>query len=245
MDLVKIKKILKEAQSIVLIILAVLVFRSTFYEPFRIPSGSMIPTLLIGDFILVNKFSYGFKVPFSDFTLTDKINFNPIYLFGKKNPERGDVVVFKFPSDPSTNFIKRVVGLPGDILEVKNKTVYINEKPVELSEINGKEISNDMDDKFKGYKFKFFKEKIGTKEHVLQLDQDNYYKLDYSKITIPPGKFFMMGDNRDYSYDSRGWGLVSEELIKGKAMFVWFSFILPFGDNPIKFRPWRIFQDIN
>ena len=239
------KNFFKEIKAVLLIIIAVLIFRSSFYEPYRIPSGSMIPTLLIGDFILVNKFAYGIKFPFSDFTYGDQINLNPIYLFNKENPKRGDVVVFKFPKDPNTNFIKRVVGLPGDTLEIKNKTVYVNNKPIISNEINGKEISDDMDDKFKGYNFKFYKIKTGDHEHIIQLDQDNYYKLDYPKMIIPPGKFFMMGDNRDYSYDSRGWGLVSHEQIKGRAIFIWFSYIFPFGENKTKFRPWRISHMIN
>ena len=110
----------KEVKSISLILLAVLVFRSVLFEPFKIPSGSMIPTLMIGDFILVNKFSYGFKVPFSDINLLG-VNMDPVYLFGKDSPKRGDVVVFKFPKDKSVNYIKRVIGLPGDKVEMKNK----------------------------------------------------------------------------------------------------------------------------
>ncbi len=122
-ELTKKQKIIKEVKSIFWILVLVLTFRSVFFEPFRIPSGSMIPTLMIGDFILVNKMSYGFKVPFSDYW-TD-----PTYLFGKSNPERGDVVVFKYPKDTSINYIKRVVGLPGDTIEIKRKIVYINGKP--------------------------------------------------------------------------------------------------------------------
>lgn len=241
----KVKNILKGAAKFILIIFLVIIFRSVCFEPFRIPSGSMIPTLLIGDFILVNKMAYGIKVPFSDFTFSDKINLNPIYIFGKSNPQRGDVVVFKFPSDPNTNFIKRVVGLPGDTLQIQNKILIINGKAIGGVEFDGKEILQDMDDKFKGYSFKFLKTKTGDHEHVIQLDQDNYYKVDYPKIVIPEGKFFMMGDNRDYSYDSRGWGLVSHELIKGKAKIVWLSFIFPLGENNMKFRPWRILSIIN
>lgn len=240
----KLKSISKELRSIILVVITVLVFRSSFFEPFRIPSGSMIPTLLIGDFILVNKAAYGFKIPFSDFTMGESVNLNPIYLFGKSDPKRGDVVVFKFPTDPNTNFIKRIVGVPGDFIEVRNKVILINDKAVNRVEVDGKEILLDMDDKFKGYNFKFFKEMIGDKEHIYQIDQDNYYKLDYPKTKIPAGKFFMMGDNRDYSYDSRGWGFVSHELIKGEAMFVWLSFIFPFGENKARFRFDRIFKSI-
>ena len=108
----------------------------------------MIPTLMIGDFILVNKFSYGFKVPFSDINLLG-VNMDPIYLFGKESPKRGDVVVFKFPKDKSINYIKRVIGMPGDKIEMKNKVVFVNDKPIKLTPLNGKKIMEDMDDKFK------------------------------------------------------------------------------------------------
>ena len=238
-DLDKKKKVLKEIKSLFIIILAVMTFRSVFFEPFRIPSGSMIPTLMIGDFILVNKFSYGFKVPFTDMVLGQK-SYDPIYLFGESKPKRGDVVVFKYPKDLSINYIKRVIGLPGDSLEIRNKVVYINDKAIEPVEFDGKDIMNDMDEKFKGYNLKFYHTKTGDVDHVIQQDADNYYKVDFEKITIPAGNYFVMGDNRDFSYDSRYWNFVKFEEIKGKAMFVWFSFIFPFGENPMKFRPWRI-----
>lgn len=238
------QKLISEVKSITLIIIAVLTFRSVFFEPFRIPSGSMIPTLMIGDFILVNKFAYGLKVPFTDLVLGDN-SFNPVYIAGKSDPKRGDVVVFKYPKDLSVNYIKRVVGLPGDSLEIRNKVVYINDKAIVPSEVDGKAIMADMDDKFKGYNLKFYKLKTGEHEHIIQQDNDNFFKVDFDKITIPAGKFFMMGDNRDFSYDSRYWGFISHEQIKGRAMFVWFSFIFPFGENPMKFRPARIGTVIN
>lgn len=243
-DLSKKQKLIKEVKSIALIIVAVLTFRSIFFEPFRIPSGSMIPTLMIGDFILVNKFAYGLKVPFTDIVLGDK-SFDPIYIAGKSGPKRGEVIVFKYPKDLSVNYIKRVVGLPGDTLEIRNKVVYINDKAIEPKEFDGKAIMDDMDDKFKGYNLKFYKVKTGDVEHVIQQDNDNYYKVDFDKITVPADSYFVMGDNRDFSYDARYWGFVKHEQIKGRAMFVWFSLIFPFGDNPAKFRPWRIGTPIN
>ena len=178
--LTKKQKAVKEVKSIILIVSLVLVFRSVFFEPFRIPSGSMIPTLMIGDFILVNKMSYGFKVPFSDISIFD-FNSDPIYLFGKSDPKRGDVVVFKFPNDRSINYIKRVVGLPGDEIEIRNKVVFVNGKPLEMKEIPGKDIMEDMDDKFKGYNLKFFNIKTGEHEHIIQQDEDNYYKTGHPK----------------------------------------------------------------
>jgi signal peptidase I len=235
----------KELSSILIVIFFVLIFRSIGFEPFRIPSGSMIPTLMIGDFILVNKFAYGVKVPFSDLSLSDSINLNPIYIFGKKDPERGDVVVFKFPKDHTINYIKRVVGLPGDTLEIKSKVVYINGNPIQMKEFQDQNLIHDMDEKYKTYRLKFYKAKTGKHVHAVQFDGDNYYKADQGKIVIPSGKFFMMGDNRDFSSDSRFWGLVSHEEIKGKAFGIWFSMITPFNEDGPKLRTQRIGLSIN
>jgi signal peptidase I len=217
----------------------VLTFRSVIAEPFRIPSGSMIPTLMIGDFILVNKLSYGVKVPFTDINLFG-FDSNPIYLFGKSDPKRGDVIVFKFPRDKSINYIKRVVAIPGDTIEVRNKILYVNDKPQEMVEIDGKKYLEEMDDKFKKYNFNFLNAKTGNAQHILQFDRDAFYSTDFEKKTIGPNEYFVMGDNRDYSSDSRFWGTVPRENIKGKAMFVWFSLIFPFGEYEFKFRPLRI-----
>lgn len=242
--LTKKQKIKKEIKSISLIVITVLIFRSVLFEPFRIPSGSMIPTLMIGDFILVNKFAYGFKVPFSDISIFG-IDSDPVYLFGESTPSRGDVVVFKYPSDPSINYIKRVVGIPGDTIEIKDKRVYINDEPLDQKEIDGRVIMEDMDDKFKNYNLKFFEAKTGEHNYIIQQDLDNYYKTDYERRTIPNGKYFVMGDNRDFSYDSRFWGYVDHKHIKGEAILVWFSLIFPFGEDAFKFRPWRIGKMIN
>ena len=238
-ELSKKEKFKKEFKSITLIIIVVFTFRSVFFEPFRIPSGSMIPTLMIGDFILVNKFSYGFKVPFSDISLFG-LNWDPIYLFGQERPERGDVIVFKYPDDPSINYIKRLVGLPGDEIEIKDKIVYVNGKSLPMKEFPGKEIMEDMDEKFKYYNLKFYKSQTGDHEHIVQLDSDNFYRVDMDKRKIPKNHYFVMGDNRDFSSDSRSWGYVEHKNIKGEAILVWFSMILPFGDNSFKLRPWRI-----
>ena len=232
------EKAWREFKSISLILIIVLGFRSVFFEPFRIPSGSMIPSLMIGDFILVNKMSYGFKVPFSDWFS------DPIYIGEQKNPKRGDVIVFKFPKDKSINYIKRVIGVPGDTIEMINKEVFVNGEKIKTVDISsgpeGAKIKGDMDEKFKPYNLKYFRTKTGNHEHYTQVNQDNFYNSDFSKRVIPNGKFFVMGDNRDFSSDSRFWGYVSHELIKGEAIFVWFSMILPFSEHDFKFRPWRI-----
>jgi signal peptidase I len=237
-------KFIKEAKSFTLIILSVLVFRSVLFEPFKIPSGSMIPTLLIGDFILVNKFSYGFKVPFSDWFS------DPVYMTEPKKPQRGDVIVFKYPRDTNLNYIKRVVGLPGDSIEIVDKVVYVNNEPVPTEQIDGKAIMEDMDDRYKSYDFTFLKTKTGDVEHVTQLDPSNRYNANYRKFIVPQDKYFVMGDNRDFSADSRSWGTVPFSHIKGKAILVWFSLSVPWPGSEDeqetwKFRPWRIGNMIN
>lgn len=232
------QKFKKEAKSIFWIIFLVLGFRSIFFEPFRIPSGSMIPTLMIGDFILVNKFSYGLKVPFSDWFS------DPVYITSAGAPDRGDVIVFKYPRDPNINFIKRVIGLPGDTVEVVNKVIYINDKPIQTTSLDGKEIMDDMDEQYKRFNFDFFKTQTGEHVHVTQVHKDNGYNADYPKRTIGEGEYFVMGDNRDFSSDSRAWGIVPFENIKGRAILVWFSLSIPLpwssDEESFKFRPWRI-----
>ena len=237
-ELTRKEKIVKEVKSIVLIVFVVLFFRSVFFEPFKIPSGSMIPTLMIGDFILVNKFSYGFKVPFTD------MFGDPVYITEAKKPLRGDVIVFKYPNDTSINYIKRVVGLPGDKIEIIDKVVYVNGKAVVGKEIDGKKIMADMDDKFKFYKFKFFETQTGEHKHVTQVHVDNRFNQNNPAVIVPSGHYFVMGDNRDFSADSRYWGFVPFGHIKGKAILVWFSIIAPWTDDPFKFRPWRIGNSI-
>ncbi len=230
----------KEFKDIVIIITLVLAFRSIFFEPFKIPTGSMIPTLSIGDFILVNKFSYGLKVPFSDWFS------DPIYITEAKKPKAGDVVVFKYPKDESLNYIKRVIGTPGDTVQMIDRVIYINNKPVETVEVDGKEYVEDMVEKYQSYNFKFFKTYTGEAEHITQIDQDNEYDvlINFPQITIPEGKYFVMGDNRDNSSDSRFWGFVPFENIKGKAILVWFSMEVPMPWSPVedkfKFRPHKI-----
>ncbi|MGK0366986.1 MAG: signal peptidase I [Thermoproteota archaeon] len=237
------RKIIKETFSITGIIFVVLLFRSIFFEPFKIPSGSMIPTLSIGDFILVNKFSYGFKVPFSDWFS------DPTYITEPSSPKRGDVIVFKYPKDVSLNYIKRVVGLPGDTIEVKKKVVFVNDVAIKTVDIDGKEILEEMDEKFKIYNFKFFETQTGDAKHISQVNIDSYYNSDYYKVTVPKGKYFVMGDNRDFSSDSRIWGYVPFENIKGKAILIWFSSNIPWpwsnDDDVFTFRPWRIGKMIN
>jgi signal peptidase I len=228
------KKInMKEVRSTVLMIFFVFLFRSMCFEPFRIPSGSMIPTLNIGDFILVNKFSYGLKLPFSDM-YTD-----PVYLTNFESPKRFDVIVFKYPEDPSLNYIKRVIGLPGDEIELINKQVYVNGKIISTID-DRSPVTKEFADNFRGEKVNFYKVQEATHQFSIQTTNHETMKDTISKFKVPDGKFFVMGDNRDFSADSRYWGFVPKENVKGKALFVWMSFTMPFTEQGLGFAPGRV-----
>jgi signal peptidase I len=208
-------KFIKEVKSLILIFIVVMGIRSSFYEPFHIPSGSMIPNLFIGDFVLVNKFSYGFKLPFSDY-------FTPVYLTNFDPPKKGDIIVFRYPEDMAISFIKRVIGVPGDEIEIVNKQVYINGKAIMRDPLAVTDPNIDKD--FRGTILKFYNSEIGEKKFVYQETDEQRMVDNLPKFTVPADKFFCMGDNRDFSKDSRYWGFVPKENIRGKAMFVWFSF---------------------
>lgn len=198
--------IVEYAKSFFPIILAVLVIRSFIGEPFRIPSGSMLPTLHVGDFILVNKFSYGVRLP----VLNSKI-------LETGQPERGDVVVFRYPKDPSVDYIKRVVGLPGDTIGYFNKTIYINGVKINQRE---KQKTDDMLGIIP-VKHELRTEVLGEHEHSLLIDPSRH--LVEGEMVVPEGEYFVMGDNRDNSNDSRFWGTVPEGNLVGKAFFIWMS----------------------
>lgn len=241
-ELSKMEKFKKEAKSYAIIIFSLLAFRSTFFEPFRIPSDSLNPTLLTGDFILVNKMSYGLKLPFSDW-----FNTNPTYLTGPSLPERGDVIVFKYPRDINLDYIKRVVGLPGDTVEMVDKVVYVNGVAIEAREVNDKELRESLDDKYKGYNFKQLETKTGNHTHYTQIDMNALYSANTPKFTVPHNQLFVLGDNRDLSGDSRMFGFVPFGHVKGKAMLIWFSLSFPWpwqigssAGEEFHFRPWRI-----
>ena len=205
------------------VILMVFLLRSFLFEPFKIPSGSMIPTLWVGDLILVNKFHYGVRLPVINTKLTDG---NP--------PQRGDVMVFRYPPKPSLDYIKRVVGLPGDEVAYLNKRLSVNGKVVETGPV-----PEFFDEDSMRY-MKQFEEKLGDKPHRLLNDDDRpafvpgaedflykdncRYSVQGVVCKVPAGHFFMMGDNRDNSLDSRYWGFVPEKNIVGRAVFVWMNF---------------------
>lgn len=192
------------SRSLFPVILAVLVIRAFIVEPFRIPSGSMIPTLFSGDFILVNKFSYGLRLP---------VLHNEIVDLGE--PERGDVTVFRFPLNPNQDYIKRVIGLPGDHIVYRDKHLYINGELMNqllLGRYMGPEAEPDALLK---------RELLGDDEHPIVLHTGSEDRaFDY---TVPANSYFVMGDNRDRSSDSRYWGPVPEANLVGKAFLIWMS----------------------
>ncbi len=197
----------------------VLVLRSFLFEPFQIPSGSMKPTLEVGDFILVNKFAYGIRLPVIDTKIIEV-----------GDPQRGDVMVFRYPSDPSVNYIKRVVGLPGDkVRYTSDKRLLVNDQPVAeqlLGEVPGTLGSAVL-----------YREKLGEVEHLIRKEMRRYRIEPNREWTVPAGHYFMMGDTRDNSNDSRYWndpkiapellGMVPDRNIVGKAFAIWMSWADP------------------
>ena len=175
-------------------LLVAFVIKSSFFDIYRVPSGSMNPTIMIGDYILVNKFSYGFRIPFSDLSLsTLNLDWNSVYLFGQKEPKRGDPIVFKYPRDPSINFIKRVVAVPGDTVEIRDKIVYINGQAIWPKEVPPDKISDDINESFKKNNLQTFLVKNGNREHLIWHDSDSFYNVNYYKRVVPPKKIFCSG----------------------------------------------------
>lgn len=205
------------------VILVVFVVRSFVVEPFKIPSGSMVPTLLVGDFILVNKFDYGLRLPITNTKVTEG---RPL--------ERGDVVVFRYPKDESVDYIKRVIGLPGDTVAYQDKQLTINGKPVPETPL-----PDYFDEERLGYAKQFEENIDGRKNAILNnpavppfiVGAEDYPYRDNCTYNargvickVPPGNYFMMGDNRDNSADSRYWGFAPDKNIVGRAFFIWMNF---------------------
>lgn len=199
--------VVEYARALFPVVLIVFALRSFVVEPFRIPSGSMLPSLHIGDFILVNKYTYGLRLPVVNWKVM------PV---GK--PERGDVMVFRYPRDPSLNFVKRVVGLPGDVIGYHDKQLFVN----------GEAVKREADGAFyfeqaelRGRTAEQYVETIGEKSYATILDGD--YRGRDMQVTVPAERYFVLGDNRDHSNDSRYWRFVPESHVVGRAFFIWFS----------------------
>ena len=199
--------IVEYARSFFPVFLIVLLLRSFLIEPFRIPSGSMMPTLLIGDFILVNKFTYGIRLPVVDYKV-----------FDIGSPKRGDVVVFRYPEDSSTQFIKRVVGVPGDRIAYRDKVLYINGLPAE-QEIIGRYPGSEPGQNMSGASLRT--ERIDDCLHDILVQ--GAYSFREREVVVQPGHYFVMGDNRDNSRDSRAWGTVPDTHLTGKAILIWLN----------------------
>ncbi|MGI9334894.1 MAG: signal peptidase I [Gammaproteobacteria bacterium] len=200
-------KLVEYARSFFPVFLIVLLLRSFLAEPFRIPSGSMMPNLLVGDLILVNKFVYGIRLPVLE---------NKLIELG--SPERGDVVVFRYPQDPSTPFIKRIIGLPGDAIVYENKTLYVNGEPAPQAKIgtytgigSGRSMTGAT----------LATETLDGREHDILFHSS--YPSTRFETRVPEGSYFVLGDNRDNSRDSRFWGTVADELLIGKAFMIWMN----------------------
>jgi signal peptidase I len=198
------------SRSLFPVLLIVLLFRSFLFEPFKIPSGSMIPTLLIGDFIVVNKYAYGLRLP----VLHTKVV--PV-----GEPRRGDVVVFRYPVDPGVNFIKRLVGLPGDTITYRDKKLFVNGEPLagrEQGPFTSREVkcSTPRPDAVR------YEEILGDTPHDILIHQESFGRD--GQWVVPDGHYFVMGDNRDRSNDSREWGFVPEENLMGRAVGIWLNF---------------------
>jgi signal peptidase I len=209
------------------VILAVFLLRSFLVEPFKIPSGSMIPTLLVGDFILVNKYTYGIRLPVIDKKIIEV-----------GSPQRGDVMVFRYPENPSVNFIKRVVGLPGDVVEYRDKQVYLN-GVLQPQQREGE--YNYVESGLRFVHTERYSENLDGHVHPILINPDmpsmhleavaefphkdacSYTEAEM-KCTVPPGNYLMLGDNRDNSRDSRYWGFVPDSMIVGKAFAIWMNF---------------------
>ncbi|HDP89985.1 MAG TPA: signal peptidase I [Thioalkalivibrio sp.] len=191
------------ARSFFPVLLVVLLLRSFVVEPFRIPSGSMMPTLLVGDFILVNKFHYGLRLPVINTQITEG-----------EAPARGDVVVFRYPENPEVNYIKRIIGLPGDRVEYRGKVLYINgeAQPQTMLGLYGLHGGNAISLK---------EETLNGVSHQILIEHGRIFDDDV--YTVPEGHYFVMGDNRDNSNDSRRWGSVPADHLVGKAFFIWLN----------------------
>ena len=208
--------IVEYSRSFFPILLVVLLIRSFIVEPFRIPTGSLEPTLLVGDFILVNRYAYGLRLPVTN-----------TKIYGISEPKRGEIAIFQFPLDPSEYYIKRIIGLPGDHVRYTDKVLYVNDKIAAqqfvMNVIPSKDNNNDQDVVEKKEDF------LGVNHFIYQRSEK---PAENFELVVSEGEYFVMGDNRDDSYDSRYWGYVPEQNLKGRAIAIWFSI----GDGKIRWE---------
>jgi signal peptidase I len=199
--------VVEYARAFFPVILIVFLLRSFLVEPFRIPSGSMMPSLFDGDFILVNKYAYGVRLP----VVNRK-------LIGLDNPRRGDVAVFRFPGDPAINYIKRVIGVPGDRILYKGKRLFVNGSALEYAEV--RTYTGPLAGRLGAEELRVTEGIDGVRHDILVTERPEPGPIEF---TVPAGQYFVMGDNRDHSNDSRYWGFVPDENLVGRAFLIWFS----------------------
>ncbi len=228
---IKKSKLREYTESLLFALIVAVLLRSFFYEPFKIPSDSLVPTLMTGDHIFVNKFIYGWRIP-----LTKK------WFFKWKEPKRGEVIVFIYPRNESMDFIKRVVGEPGDKISIRHDQLYVNNEPIQQYEVKVAGIDPENKRKlllqnvdgqvpFTGFdkmpfypawqEYRYYVEKMGERFHFIQ--RLAYHLPQNFEIQVPANHYFVMGDNRDNSADSREWGFVPRENLKGRAELIWLS----------------------
>lgn len=200
--------IIEYARSFFPVLLIVFLLRSFLFEPFRIPSGSLEPTLLVNEFILVNKYDYGVRLPVAHKRI-----------FGESKPERGDIIVFRWPPNPSLDFIKRVIGVSGDHISYTDKELYVNGERIPQDYLQTVLVNDEEGDEWRATEKT---ENLFGLKHKIYIDLAKF-SGNYTDIIVPEGMYFVMGDNRDNSADSRFWGFVPDENIIGKAVLVWMS----------------------
>jgi len=239
------------AGSFLIAVLIALTIRWAFIEAYVIPSGSMLPTLLVHDHIFVNKLIYGLRIPFTS-----------DWLVKFSGPERGEVIVFRYPEKPNLYYIKRVVGLPGDRVFYENGSLFVNEQPVEkqVPQALMAEMNWVKDEHFPGDgpggkgRYVHWEERLGQSLHSILLKTEDQTNVAYGPYEVPEGHFFVMGDNRDNSQDSRFWEpgkqFVPQEYLVGRAMFVWLSCdktlpVVSFLCNPVALRWDRFFYNVH
>jgi len=218
------------AESIGIAILVALLLRAFVVEAFKIPSGSMIPTLQVGDHLFVNKFIFGFRIPFSN-----------IKFWQVREPRRGEVIVFVYPTDETKDFIKRIAAGSGDTIEIRQNVIWVDGKPIQRRRLRGPCIyvpdQEEDGTRFEPRPCMAYEEQINGIRYRVNQDRDGYVQ-DRKPFKVPPGHVFVMGDNRDNSHDSRYWGTVPYDHIKGRAIIIWFSYGDPDGVRWSRFFKW-------